>query len=271
MGAIQMPFISCDNTDLYYEIHGSGPPLLLVAGLASDSQSWLPVLPLLSSLFTVIIPDNRGVGRSTQDCKISIPVMADDCVALLRHLNIEKAHLVGHSMGGMVVADMAARYPYSAASLTLVATASKNSRRNNLMFRDWAALYDSKELRSIFYRNIFAWILTEGFFDNPNMLEGALIYLFNYPWPQSPTGFRRQIEAITAHDGTEALQYISCPTLVLSGRHDILMPLRFSRELAAGITGAEHVVIEEAAHSIHSEKPQKFADLVTGFLRNHPV
>jgi len=266
-----MPFISCNNVDLYYEIHGSGPPLMLIAGLASDSQSWLPLVPFLSSRFTVIIPDNRGVGRSTQECEITIPLMADDCAALLRHLGIGRAHLLGHSMGGMVAADMAARHPYSAATLTLVATASRNLPRNNIMFQDWATLYESKELRSAFYRNIFAWILTDRFFNDPKQLEAALIYLINYPWSQTPASFRRQTAAIAAHNGTETLVYISCPTLVMAGEHDILMPLQCSAALAKGIKSSELAIIKDAAHSLHSEQPERLAEQLTAFLLKHPL
>ena len=266
-----MPFLSVNDVELYYEVHGSGPPLLLVAGLASDSQSWLPVVPELSSCFTLIMPDTRGVGRSTPDCDISISLMADDCALLLRHLGVGRAHLLGHSMGGMVAADMAARHPYSAASLTLVATAARNLPRNNLMFADWSKLYEAAPLRETFFRSILSWILTPSFFETPKQVDASLIYLLNYPWPQSPKGFMGQTEAIALHNGTEALVYISCPTLVMAGEQDILMPMESSRALAIGIKGSELVVIEGAAHSVHSEQPRRFAEVVSYFLLKHQL
>ena len=107
-----MPSTKVNSVDLYYEIHGIGPPLMLISGLASDSQSWQPVLERLSRHYSVIIFDNRGVGRTKpQDPGISIPRIADDCVALIEHLGLPSAALLGHSMGGFVALDCAIRYP----------------------------------------------------------------------------------------------------------------------------------------------------------------
>ena len=105
-----MPTVKVDDLDIYYETHGEGPPLLLVAGLASDSQSWQPVLDTLAADFKVIVFDNRGVGRTTpQEATTSITRMADDCVGLAQQLGIEKFHLLGHSMGGFIALETAIR------------------------------------------------------------------------------------------------------------------------------------------------------------------
>ena len=80
-----MASFSVNGVNLYYEVHGSGEPLLLIAGLASDSQSWLPVVEELASYYQVILPDNRGVGRTEpQDVEISIKAIAEDCLAITR-------------------------------------------------------------------------------------------------------------------------------------------------------------------------------------------
>ena len=98
-----MPMAKVNDLEIYYEIHGEGPPLLLVAGLASDSQSWQPVLDSLAADYQVIVFDNRGVGRTTpQEAGNSISRMADDCVGFARQLGIGKFHLLGHSMGGFI-------------------------------------------------------------------------------------------------------------------------------------------------------------------------
>ena len=98
-----MPILHNKDVDLYYEIHGEGAPLMLVAGLASDSQSWLPVVDALTSQYQLILLDNRGVGRTEpKDIEISIGAMADDCIALARHLNVSSFSLLGHSMGDLL-------------------------------------------------------------------------------------------------------------------------------------------------------------------------
>ena len=190
-----MPLLNHQDVELYYELHGSGPPLLLIAGLASDSQSWLPVLQALAERYTVIVLDNRGVGRSTQECETSVELMAQDCLALLSYLGLRKIHLVGHSMGGMVALEMALRCPELVQSMVLLASTARNSHRNNLLFADWADCSEQGADQAAWFRTILAWILTERFFDAKEMVDAVLTYLRTYPWPQSAAAFRGQVEA----------------------------------------------------------------------------
>lgn len=264
-----MPYLEHNDAQLYYEVHGSGPPLLLIAGLASDSQSWLSVLSALAGQFTVILLDNRGVGRSTQQCEVSIGRMADDCAALVAHLGSEPVTLLGHSMGGMVAMECAARYPHLVENLVLVATTARASNRNNLLSRDWAAGLEAGTDPAAWFRAIFFWIFTERFFGNQAQLEGALCYQLNYRWPQSLQAFRDQVEAIATFDGTQSLGRIAAPTCVIAGEFDMLMPVRGSADLAREIPGARLEVIEGAAHSIHVERPHAFIAAVVRFLRGN--
>jgi pimeloyl-ACP methyl ester carboxylesterase len=122
--------------DIHYEIHGDGAPVLMIAGLASDSQSWQPIVSDLASHYRLITVDNRGAGRTTpQDARVSVRAMADDCVALLAHLGLRSVHMLGHSMGGFVAQDCAIRHPDKVDSLILAATSSSSSRRNNDLTR----------------------------------------------------------------------------------------------------------------------------------------
>lgn len=261
-----MPVLKKDGIELYYELQGSGPPLLLIAGLASDSQSWLPLVAALSAEYTLILMDNRGVGRSSQDCPVSIELMAEDSIAVVRHLGLEKVSLIGHSMGGMVALELAARYPELVDRALLVASAACNPARNNLLFADWADRYESGVDRAAWFRTVLAWILTEQFFENRVMLDGALVYLQAYPWPQSPAGFRRQVEALAGYDAGSRLDKITVPVCVIAGELDILLPLHCSEELAGRIPGAELVILKGAAHSIHSEKADLLAETIQTFL-----
>ena len=109
-----MPYTKVNGVNLYYEIHGKGTPLILVAGMVSDSQSWLPVIKELSMHYRVIIFDNRGVGRTKpQDAAMTIQQITDDCIALIKHLGLPVVHLLGHSMGGFVALACPIRYPTS--------------------------------------------------------------------------------------------------------------------------------------------------------------
>ena len=244
-----MPHLKLNDTLLYFELHGSGPPLMLIAGLASDSQSWQPVIGALAEKFTLIIPDNCGVGRSTQHCKISISRMANDCKALLDHLGMGKANLLGHSMGGMVAMECAIRYPLTVNNLLLVATTPRNSARNNLLFDDWATTLAGGTDPVAWLRSLFYWIFTERFFENQLQVNETISYLINYPWPQSAQAFRAQVEAIASFDATDSIGSITAPTRVIAGAEDILMQITDSAILADQIPGASLTVLKGAAHS----------------------
>lgn len=265
-----MPFLTHNGIALYYEQHGSGPPLLLIAGLASDSQSWLPVLPELATRFTVIVLDNRGVGRSTQDCGSSIALMAADCAALLQYLGHTQVCVAGHSMGGMVALELGRRYPHLVERMLLVAATVRNPARNNLLFNDWADQLEAGHDRAAWFRTILCWILTEHFFDNSQLLEATLTYLLSYPWPQTPAAFRLQVQAIAAFDATQWLNELAIPTCVLAAEQDILLPLEHAQALARQLPGASLEIIKGAAHSLHTEQPQAFVTAVTDFLLERP-
>ena len=128
------------DVELYYEVRGTGAPLLLVAGLAADNSYWVPVVDALAAKYRVILLDNRGSGRTTPlDAATGIGTMADDCIALVRHLGLPKVHLAGHSMGGMIVQDCAIRHPDLVDRIVLAATAPVASARDNDLFASWAS------------------------------------------------------------------------------------------------------------------------------------
>jgi len=262
-----MPRLSINGLSLYYEIHGQGMPLLLVAGLASDSQSWPTVLDALACRCRVITPDNRGAGRTTSaDANAGIQDMADDCAALIRHLGLGPVHVLGHSMGGMVAQDLAVRHPGLVDRLLLAATASKNPRPNNLLFADWADSLDAGIDPELWFRQIFTWIFSARFFEDEKTVGEAVRLAIEYPYPQTPAAFRNQVRAIAAFDSTANLSRIRAGTLVLAGTEDLLFPVPRCEGLARGIPDARFARIEGVAHSLHMENPGAFTEIVLDFL-----
>jgi pimeloyl-ACP methyl ester carboxylesterase len=105
-----MSIAKIGSLDLYYEEHGAGEPLLLIMGLAADSTAWMFQVPEFAEKYRTIVFDNRGVGRSSKPAgPYSIHEMADDAAALLDVLHVERAHVVGVSMGGMIAQELALR------------------------------------------------------------------------------------------------------------------------------------------------------------------
>ena len=258
-----------NDAKLYYEVHGvDGPPLLLVAGLASDVSSWQTVLPVLSEHFRVIMVDNRGIGRSVpQNAPVSVDLMADDCAALIDHLGYGPVHVLGHSMGGFTALSLAAHYPEKVRKVVIAASSEKSSSRNTLLFSDLADRYGKGDDPAGFFRTVFYWIFSPAFFEDEGTVKGAVEFALSYPFPQAPVSFRNQVNAIAAFDGRGLARSVKVPALVLAGTEDLLFPAAAGRELAEKFPRGKYLAIEGAAHSIHAEKPKEFAEAVLSFLK----
>lgn len=262
-----MPSTLINGVDLYYECHGKGSPLLLIAGLASDSQSWQPIVEALSRHHLLILPDNRGAGRTKpQDIETSIPQMADDCMALMEQLGFSSAPLLGHSLGGFVALDCAIRFPERVSALILAATSAANSARNNALFQDWVTYLRSGMDLALWFRNIFYWIFSQRLFEDEAALDDALRFALAYPYPQSADAFEKQVNAIMGFHCRERLPSIKQRTLILCGKDDLLFPAEESVDVLQTIPRATVAMIEGAAHSIHMDNPRGFADHVLHFL-----
>ncbi|MCK5036593.1 MAG: alpha/beta hydrolase [Candidatus Sabulitectum sp.] len=262
-----MASFSVNGVNLYYEVHGSGEPLLLIAGLASDSQSWLPVVEELASYYQVILPDNRGVGRTEpQDVEISIKAIADDCMALLSYLGFSSANILGHSMGGFAALDCAIRYPERVSKLILESTSVFCSPRNTALFSDWYSYLQNGMALDQWFRNIFYWIFSEGFFNDIGALQNAVRSAVEYPYPQTVNAFGDQVKAIEAFNCQEELKNITSKTLAVFGREDILFSPDENARVLNRIPGIVVSTVEHAAHSVHMEKPDEFVRIVRNFL-----
>ena len=262
-----MPILTLNDVNLYYEVHGEGPPLLLIAGLSSDSQSWATVVDDLSKSFRVITPDNRGTGRTEPgDVEISIGHMADDCMALVEALGMPTVNVVGHSMGGFVALDCAIRYPERIAKLVLEATSSVDSDRNDALFADWAAYLEAGMEPTLWYRNVLYWIFTRRFFEDAETFDEAVRLSVEYPYRQSPSAYAKQARALAEYDCAESLPAVKARTLILCGEEDMLFPPEETREALAAIPDATVAMVPKAAHSIHFENPAGFLTPVLEFL-----
>jgi len=259
-----------DGVTLYFESHGRGAPLLLVAGLASDSQSWGAVVEALAHDFQVIIFDNRGVGRSTQaGVEISIPIMAADCVALLDHLGIASAHMLGHSMGGFVALECGLRYPGRVTSLVLVGSTARSPQGSSLLFQGWADALSAGCDLDAWFRGIVPWLFTASFLEDVQAVESAIRYAVEYPYPQSVEAFRKQVQAIAAFDRRGEIAALDVPVSIVHGSEDRLFPAVESIQSFSAASTVRSMVIERAAHSLHLEQPAAFLEAVRGFLKEN--
>jgi 3-oxoadipate enol-lactonase len=266
-----MPKVRVGDLEMHYQEAGRGDPVLLLMGLGGDHLAWGFQVPALAERYRVIAPDNRGVGQTgAPDVQYSTRMMADDTAGLMGALGIDRAHVVGVSMGGMIAQELALAHPGRVRSLHLGCTLARPDGYLLALNRAWREVRIHLG-REAALRTIALWLFAPRTYnERPDFVEGLLGAALANPFPQSVTGFLRQSEAVTRHDTLARLAGIRCPTLVTVGEEDILVPPRFSRELAARIPGASLHTIPEAAHAHFWERPDLFNTLTLDFLTTIP-
>lgn len=259
----------CGRYDIAYAEVGQGFPLLLLHGLAGDHQAWIPQMETWKERFRVVAPDNRGAGASSQlDEPISTRDMAGDMLALLDHLGIARAHVVGRSMGGAIAQHLALMAPDRVQSLALCASFARldpfgaRVLANMREVLEWTGSWADHARHSV--RNF----VSPDFFDaNPERV--AAIERLIGGEQRLPACYIRQNRACLEHDTISSLESIRCPTLVLSGGRDPICPPICARWMVAGIPGAEAVEFEGCSHFFLMEEPQRFMAVMEDWLARH--
>ena len=261
-------YAETNGQKLYYEVHGEGEPLVLIMGLGSDSTGWLLQLPELAEHFKVITFDNRDVGRSSEATgAYTIADMAADTAGLMEALAIERAHILGGSMGGAIAQELVLNYPEKVNKLILASTMG-HFARFKISFLEpikFIKIHDTKN--EIFPIEIMMWCMTHDFLKDAQAVEPMVSMMKNSPFPQSTEAFCRQTDAMRTFDVLDRLQSVKAPTLVMVGSQDILTPPWSARELAEAIPGAQLQIIEGGAHGFCWEIPEKANKAVLEFLR----
>lgn len=263
-----MPYFKSSASDIYYELHGSGPPLLMIAGMSSDSKSWQFVVKQLGKHYRLIIFDNRGCGRTTNYTEaFTIKDLAEDANALLAYLDIKKANVIGHSMGGMIAQELALTHPEIIENLILASSSPHMSEEADKVLNELYALWLDGYDMVDWFRKLFQYLFSKEALSNKNFMDAAIIFALNYPYPQTIEGFKDQRDAIIKFDARKRIHNIMMRTLILSGSEDILIKSEESKMLMDIGGKSDFQIIEGAAHSIHAEKPNEFSELVISFLQ----
>lgn len=263
-----MPSVTRDGVEIYYEAIGAGErPLLLLAGLASDNISWGPAIAGLKTGRRLIAPDNRGCGRTTPpSAPVSIPAMARDALAVLDACGVERADVLGHSMGGLIALELAARFPQRVRRLVLAASCAAPAPRTQALMLEMASAREAGMDKEQWFRLLFPWLFAPAFFQDPTAIRDAAQLSTAYPFAQSDAGFRAQLGALHGHDALALCPQVQAQTLILCGAEDVLFTPAQSRASFAAITDQQVVVLPDAAHSLHWDRSEAFNATVAGFL-----
>ena len=265
----QRDSVSVERGAIFYEVAGAGPGVALIHAGIADHRMWDDQFSVFAERFRVVRHDHRGFGASsTPDGPFSFRA---DLAAVLRAVGIERAHLIGTSLGGGVALDFALTYPERVASLVLVAAALGGSQPSEALRERWRAINEARERDGLDAANeleLRLWV--DGTGRTPEEVD-----------PTVRERVREMNRAVLAREpeneaggepqrldppAIERLHEIAAPTLVLVGDRDVPDILANAERLAAGIAGARKVVLPGVAHLPPLECPDEFNRIVLDFL-----
>ncbi len=273
-----MPFADAPGgIRIYYEEHGRGEPVLLLMGTGADHSFWGPQVEAYSKQFRLIIIDSRGTGQSSrpadwQSC--TAKAMAEDAFGVLDHLDIDKAHVGGLSLGSAVAQEMALAAPDRLLSLSLHGTWGRSDEWFIRAIDTLAYPALRGDIHTYLYFALM-WVLSPRFLDDrPDEVEQIVTtYIDANPYPPSPEGILGHTNADVLHDTLDRLGEIRTRTLVTAGEMDWLVPPRYGEEVARAIPGARYHLFrgDFSSHCACVEMADDWNAISLAFLRGEDV
>jgi len=265
-----LPTVKVNDINMYYEIHGDGFPLVMIMGLSANADWWTPdLIEQCSRNYKTVIFDNRDAGRTDKpEINYSIKMFADDTAGLMDALNIERAHVLGVSMGGMIAQELVLNYPEKVEKIVLGCTHCGGSKQVLPSQDTLEQLTGSMEGVSPeeMFQAFLPYLYTEEFIkNNPELIESVKQRVLIAPIPAD--AYQRQINAIMGFNSYRRLKNIEVPTLVIHGKRDILVPTENGEILAEKIPGAQLLLLDNAAHMYDQPDTDKVISTTLEFLK----
>jgi 3-oxoadipate enol-lactonase len=242
-----------------YEQEGNGEPLLLIHGFPLDHRIWKPLIPFLRINFTLVIPDLSGFGESElKESNYSITSLADDMRALMDLLNIKKAWVAGHSMGGYVSLAFAEAFPNRLLGLGLISSHPMIDSKEKQLGREQDAQQVEREgVNKI--ASTMALSLT-----NKSLLQVQLLDLME---EQKPAAVAAALRAMARRTATmEVLRTLATPKIIVHGLLDKVIPVSFIRDFQAMVRGSQLIELADSGHMPMMESPTETAQAIKLFL-----
>jgi pimeloyl-ACP methyl ester carboxylesterase len=262
-----VPTVRAGEIELDYGRSGSGPPLLLIMGMSGTVFTWGETfLELLRRDFDVIVYDHRGVGASTPlSGQITIAQLAEDASELLSALELDSAHVLGISMGGMIAQELALKHPEQVRTLTLGCTYCGGPHSTQgppwVLERLTEGMMSGDPMLAL--RTAWQVNVSEAMADDAEAFAGFLETARQRS--VAVPVIMAQLQACAAHDTSTRLHQLAMPTLVIHGTEDLMLPVENGRQVAALIAGSRLEIFDGVGHLFFWERPERAAEL----LRSH--
>lgn len=267
-----MPTIESNGINLYYEIHGSGKPLVLISGVGYGAWFWHKILPGLAEHYQVVIFDNRGAGKSDKPPgPYTIPMMAADTAGLLDALELTAVYLLGHSLGGFIAQELVVTHPDLVSKLILASTNHGGMKVIPITQEAMEVLTNREGDPLELVRRGIAIACTPGFVERQlEIVQDLINYRFTNPVPvlqyQAQVAAGAGMAALSDEQVQQRMESIQVPTLVLFGEYDRVVPPGNAALLTSKIPNAEAKIIPATGHIFPIEDPTATVNAVHAFL-----
>jgi 3-oxoadipate enol-lactonase len=253
-----MPTANINGIDLFFEVTGDGPTVLLHHGYTGSHDNWADVVPLLSRRFQTIVMDARGAGDSARPGDgHTIPQYTADVIAMADHLGLDRFTYVGHSMGGGIGMELALEHPHRLEKLVLVAPIPADGVVASSPYRDRAIALRLRADRDLLLRERKAM--------SPHQRpDEVYLRLVDRQMSSSDPHYYQSWDAMAAFNRGDDLQRITTPTLVIAGAADGL--LRANLKDFQRLPNATLHVFSRVGHGIPYEVPEEFTAVLIDFL-----
>jgi len=266
-----MPKVRVNDINIYYQVHGAGKPLVLISGLGYDWWQWHKMIPGLAEHFQVVAFDNRGAGQTDKPAgPYTAQMLAADTAALLAALGLDRASVMGHSMGGFVAQALALDYPDLVDKLILSATNFGGPNHVPITAEAMAVLMDTTSDPIERLTRGIEISCGPGFAAaNPDFVQEWLAYRAEHPIDLA--GYQAQTAIGLALLPAEAcfeprLAGLQAETLILFGEHDKVVPPGNAELLAGEIPNSRVVILPGAGHFFPLEAPEAANQAIIDFL-----
>ena len=268
-----MPITKAGDINIEYYVEGTGPPLLMIMGWGGQANSWgEPFLERLRPHFQIVRFSNRGTGLSDNPGgELTIRLMAEDAAGLLAELGIEKAHVLGISMGGRIAQELVLNHTEAVQGLVLGCTgcgpAHSVTPNPQVLAKlgQIATLPLQERIRQFWLVTVTPEFIDRG----KEFLDDIISMHLAAPTPVDTLG--RQMAAIMRFDTYERLPQVKAPTLIIHGDKDLLVPVGNADFLHDRIPNSTMRIVPGVAHMFFWEKPEESAGAIVEFLSSVPA
>ncbi|MFD2682285.1 alpha/beta fold hydrolase [Bacillus seohaeanensis] len=259
-----MKNVIVNGVNLFYDKFGSGEPLVLIHGIGEHKEGWRCQYDLADQ-YDLIIPDLRGFGKTElgDDKNPSIEIYARDILALLDHLNIQKAHICGLSMGGIIAQELYRINRDKVQSLVLANSLSYVPK----WLGNWILKQRKKDMENLSYQEYKLRATKACLYSKDEAIINETMQI----WSNSHEGLLPAWQACANIDYRKLLPEIDTPTLIIANQKDKICRVFNQKQMYKKIPNSNYVLIKKAGHVGKIEKREAFNQAILSFLQKHPI